>query len=211
MGLGENNYAAKRRLLAQFDYINQGLAYESLELTEEDLARHFEQHSERFAVPAQITFTHVFLRDEPGSEEHDEEAALKAAHAELRWLDDNALPFHESASRGDHFLYHRSYAGRSPGEIAAHFGPAFADELFALGEGLHWQGPIRSVHGMHLVQVAASQPARLPDLQAVHGRVAADLERERVQAAQEDFYQRARANYRVSVPESAATQSATTR
>ncbi|XOV90460.1 MAG: peptidyl-prolyl cis-trans isomerase [Pseudomonadota bacterium] len=195
MGLNQSNYLAKRRLIAQLEYLYQGIAYDALELTEEDISSFYAEHSDRYRVPEQRTFTHVFF-----SMDGREDASF-VAEQELKWLNEVSLPFHQSAGRGDHFLYHRNYVNKSLEEVAAHFGNAFAEATFALNEDTQWQGPIRSAYGEHLVLVASLKEEYLASLAEVKARVADDLARDRMQHALDAFYETAREGYRVVLSE----------
>ncbi|MDG2072675.1 MAG: peptidylprolyl isomerase [Pseudomonadales bacterium] len=195
LGLDENNYSARRRLIAQLEYINQGFVHESLEIFEQDLLDHYQEHRDRYFAAAQITFTHVYF----GSERHGEQAHAKATE-ELAHLNEKSLPFHLAASRGDHFLYHRNYVNKEREEVASHFGESFANDVFELqSEDTTWQGPLISAYGAHLVLVTSIQAGYFPALDEVRARVAGDVARVKVEEAQEKLYQEMRSAYVIEV------------
>lgn len=195
LGLDENNYAARRRLIAQLEYINQGFVYETLEISEQDLLGHYQQHQDRYFAPGQVTFTHVYF----GNERHGEQARAKAAE-ELVHLKEKSLPFHLAASRGDHFLYHRNYVNKELEEVSSHFGEYFASDVFDLSpDSTGWQGPFSSAYGEHLVLMTSSKAGYVPELDAVRARVADDVARVKVQEELDRLYQEIRNAYVIEV------------
>jgi hypothetical protein len=195
LGLDENNYSARRRLIAQLEYINQGFVYESLEIFEQDLLDHYQKHRERYFAAAQITFTHVYF----GAEQQGELAHGKATE-ELIHLNEKSLPFHLAASRGDHFLYHRNYVNKELEEVASHFGESFANDVFELqAEEATWRGPFVSAYGTHLVLVTSMKTGYFPALEEVRARVADDVARVKLDEAQEKLYQEMRSAYVIEI------------
>jgi peptidyl-prolyl cis-trans isomerase C len=195
LGLDENNYSARRRLITQLEYINQGFVYESLEIFEQDLLDHYQEHRDRYFAAAQITFTHVYF----GTEQHGEQALAKATE-ELAHVNEKSLPFHLAASRGDHFLYHRNYVNKELEEVASHFGESFADDVFELqAKDATWQGPFVSAYGAHLVLVTSMKAGYFPMLDEVRARVADDVSRVKLEEAQEKLYQEMRSAYVIDV------------
>lgn len=195
LGLDDNNYSARRRLITQLEYINQGFIYDSLQLDEQDLADFYLENQERYRVASQITFTHVYF----SADRLGQQGALDSAASELQTLNAQAIAFHRAASRGDHFLYHRNYVNKNREEVASHFGTGFADRVFELEAQSQWQGPFTSAYGVHLVMVTSLKPAYIPGLEEVRARVADDLAQQRVAQAMEDVYQQALGRYTVNV------------
>ena len=194
LGLDTTDYAAKRRLVSQIEYLNRGIAYGAIDLTDAELAAYYAENEESYRVPSQRTFTHVFLSAGTQGDE-----AIGRAMTELEWLNEAALPFHESGTRGERFLFHRNYVDQPRADIAAHFGAAFADELFALAASTHWQGPLVSDHGTHLVLITATQPTTIPPLSSIRRRVADDLAQARVNDALDAFFETAKRRYRIEI------------
>ena len=196
MGLNTDGYAEKRRLVAQLEYLHQGFAYDALNVTEAQLTDYYAANPGRYVAPAQMTFTHVFFADDT----HDGDAT-SAATQELQRLRERAVPFHAAGDRGEHFIYHRNYANRSREDISAHFGDAFAAELFSNEVTDIWLGPMGSAHGQHLVMIAARTPARQQPLEDVRGRVFDDLTGAQADTNMRTLYMEARARYQVTVIE----------
>ncbi len=194
LGLDATDYAAKRRLVSQLEYLNRGIAYDAIDLTDADLSAYYDENEERYRTPSLRTFTHVFFNADTPAQD-----AVSRATTELEWLNEAALPFHQSGSRGERFLFHKNYVDQPHADIAAHFGATFADELFALTAAPRWQGPIVSDYGAHLVLITATKPAAIPTLDSIRARVADDLARARVNEALDVFYETAQRRYRVEI------------
>lgn len=195
LGLGETDFAARRRLVSQLEFVNEGFLRENLTFSDAELMAFYEDHAGLFQQPARITFTHVFFN--AGQRSMEENLAL--AREKLGELQRDDVPFHRSLQHGDRFYYQPNYANRTRDEIGSHFGEDFADEIFGLEAAGTWQGPIRSDHGRHLVLVTAKQSPSLPPLDEVRARVADRLLSRRLVEARDAFYEAARENYSVIV------------
>ena len=195
LGLDKNSYGARRRLIAQFEYINQGFIYDSLQISEEELEDYFSKNRDRYMVPPKVTFTHVFF-----SRDLHAEATHDLAKAELIVLNSTRLPFHLAASRGDHFLYHRNYVDKDEQEIASHFGSSFASNVFALEqEGRFWRGPFKSEYGVHLILVTSKNEGYLPNFDQVKGRLIDDVTQIKVRVELDRLYGELKKTYRIKI------------
>jgi hypothetical protein len=200
LGLDKDNYTARRRLITQLEYINQGFIRESLVITDAELQAYYDDNPDRYFVAPQITFTHVYIAGDQATNEQ----TRSLAESELLYLNQNSLPFHLAGSRGNHFLYHRNYVNKEQPEIASHFGPTFANKLFALSEdNTRWRGPFESKYGYHLVLVTSVKPGYYPQLDQVRPRVLDDVARVRVEEEIEKFYREVRSTYYIDVIEQA--------
>ncbi|HAK53277.1 MAG TPA: hypothetical protein DCM54_15450 [Gammaproteobacteria bacterium] len=195
LGLDENNYNARKRLIAQLEYINQGFIYDSLELSEAELVEHHKKNQDRYFVPPQVTFTHVYF-----SIDRRKASAGEQANDELIHLNKVSLPFHLAASRGDHFLYHRNYVNKNEPEVASHFGDSFATEVFAVDQAQDdWIGPFRSEYGFHLLLLTSVKEGYFPPLDEVRARIVDDVTQRRVREELDRIYQDIRGTYEVQI------------
>lgn len=176
LGLGENDYVIKRRMIQKIDFITQGFAEAVIKVSEDDLKAYYEANKERYREQAFITFTHVFFKK--GQRGPDEAKAL--AGAKLAELRDGAAPFSDAPKHGERFPYGVNYVERTRDHVESHFGKPMTRALFELepDDGA-WRGPLLSSYGAHLVMVVKKQGARLPALKEVRDRVEADLTSER--------------------------------
>ena len=221
LGLDNNNYNERRRLIRQFEYLNEGFIYKSLKVDEEALAAHLEANQDRYSVPAQVTFTHVYFSGDrtsskgsspvsfssdgasAGASAGDSGAAPQSmAIAELAYLNNVNLPFHHASSRGDHFLYHRNYINKNKDHVASHFGPSFAASVFAVDQAqANWLGPFQSELGYHLVRLSSKREAHVPPLSNIRAKVLDDLTRIRVKQQLGLLYEEVRRHYEIRFTE----------
>jgi hypothetical protein len=176
LGLGQNDYVIKRRMIQKVDFITQGFAEALVKVSEPDLKAYYKANKERYRVQAFITFTHVFF----DSERRKLSQAKALAEAKLTELRDGAVPFHAAPKHGERFPFGLNYVERTKEHVESHFGREMTKALFALepADGV-WRGPFLSSYGAHLVMVTKKMDARVPALGDVRGRVEADLKRER--------------------------------
>jgi len=75
---------------------------------------------------------------------------------------------------GDRFLYQLNYSGAGAEELAGQFGIGFVETIKDFIPGSAWQGPVKSDHGWHLVQLRSKEEAQVPPLAAIESRVRED-------------------------------------
>ncbi len=199
LGLEQFDYSGRRRLITQLEYINRGFFEQSLSVSEEDLSAYYEANRDRYATPANITFTHIYIN----SSQHGS-AALSLAQTLRDKLDAEAVPFSSAPAMGDRFLYGRNYVEREQELVASHFGDSFARTVFTLDPSDHWVGPIESHHGLHFVLVTSKTARRLPPFAQARSRVLADVTAARVATETEEYYLQARGNYEIILDLSAS-------
>ncbi len=196
LGLDRDDTIVRRRMAQKMEFLFEDVA-EQVPPSEEELAQFLNEHPERFAVPARLTFSHVFLSV-------DRRGARAAADAEQLLL---ALkergPEVDPLAYGDPTLIEPHYERITPREIARLFGSAFADAVAPLAEG-RWQGPVESGYGVHLVYVHEREAERMPALEEVRERVTTELVADRQRQAKDAFYAELRKRYQVIVEEPAA-------
>ena len=168
LGLDENDYVIKRRLIQKLDYIARGFTDSLFEVTEEDIRQYFEENREDFYIQPRITFTHVFFN----AKERGEETAVQLANETLQSLRGENVAFENAGRYGERFLYGLNFVERSQPLIASEFGEELTDKLFALKPSRqNWQGPFLSRHGAHLVMVTDVENGRYPSLEDVRVQV----------------------------------------
>lgn len=157
------------------------------EPTEDELRAWFDQHPERWARPAAIDFTHVFVAGN--------DAAARARADELHGrLVEGAEP----ARLGDTFQGGRRYRRRKLEDLAQTFGDRFADGLRAATVG-GWQ-VVESRFGWHVVRLDARIAAEVPTFDAIRADVRKDWQDERRRALQEAAMGELRARWTVVGP-----------
>lgn len=130
-----------------------------------ELETFYDRHRDEYRMPDRLSFWHVFVSSEP----HGGGMPARAADvlAEIRRGD---VPPAVAARRGDAFALAPHVVGRSATQIAAVFGPAFAERVRTEETG-RWIGPVRSPYGLHLVWIESRAAGAPPPLEAVRGRV----------------------------------------
>lgn len=192
-GLDSDDTVVRNRLIEKMRFLTENVG-EPLPPTEAELAAYFAANAERFRVPAQVTFEHVFF----GREQRGERAAADAAAAlpRIRARQDADLP--ALAALGDPLPLWNRYDRMPAGDVALAFGEEFAAGLVPLEAG-SWQGPVPSRYGWHLVRVVERSAGRDPALAEVRDIVEAAWLGERRQAENEARYRAMRERYEVVV------------
>lgn len=188
LGLDDDDYVIRRRLVQKLEFITEGFAESSVERDPASVQRYFDDNATDYFVAPYVTFTHVFFdgEDRPRGE------ALDRAKEKLLELNRESTPFSDATKHGDRFLYHVNYVERTPAYVASHFGPEMAEAIFGLEPNdLVWRGPYESPYGAHLVLLITNEPGRKPELGEIEGRVVEDWRRsvirERTERAIEDL------------------------
>jgi hypothetical protein len=190
LGMDRSDPVVRRRLAQRI-----GLGIESVARREvpgsEELEAYLDRHAERFALPATIELSHVFLsRDRRG------DAVEPDARRVLEHLISDGIEPEAAIALGDPILLQAHQPPRSEAELARTFGAAFTREVASASSG-SWIGPVPSSYGLHLVWVHERRSARAPDLDAVRSAVLESLQADRAAAAVREAVQTLRSGGRV--------------
>jgi hypothetical protein len=159
LGLDTVDSVVRLRTIQQMRLLLAEEASGELSVTGEEVQEFYERNREAYAEPATISFSHLFYSGWDG------EARASAALEELR----SGRTIREET--GDRFLYQTAYAEAGAEAIASQFGIGFLDALMPQEPVNDWQGPVRSDHGWHLVQLRKRSAAHIPPLIEVEPRV----------------------------------------
>jgi hypothetical protein len=193
LGLDKNDTIVKRRMAQKMQFLAEDVS-DAREPTTEELAAWYAQNADRFAVPARVTFRHLYFSpDRRGARARDDAAAAREQLA--------GAPEDTPAAKalGDPFMFQAYLADRSPEQLAKEFGPAFARALFEVAPG-SWQGPIESGYGWHVVFLEASIPGHLPALEEVEPDVKTAWRAAQRAEAWNKAYEKMRARYDLVLP-----------
>lgn len=160
--------AAKMRLFLERD--------PAAAITEKDLQSYLEQNPDRFVLPAELSFSHVFLSETTRGKRLEKDAQAILAQLRSRPTGPDAV-----AELSDPFplgLHMRAY---TRDRITSRFGKSFATQVCDVPPD-QWSGPIASPYGLHLVRVDEKSPPRLPQLASVHRQVIQAVRAERAAA-----------------------------
>jgi parvulin-like peptidyl-prolyl isomerase len=188
LGLDSADPLIRQRVVQQMRQLLMEEAAAGLTVSEDEARAYFDANKADYALPASLSFTHVFLAGD------NRRAEAQGLLARLR---QGQIPADRASSFGERFLYQLNYADVGPALVRSHFGDGFADALFPLAEG-SWQGPIQSAHGWHLVLVTDKANAREPGFEDVAEIVTQDALARKRQDAADAALNRMLASYAVS-------------
>lgn len=194
-GLDQDDVIVRRRLAQKVEFLAQSLA-SVVEPSESELRQYFEQHREKYGIPEQVGFSHVyFSRSSRGSN------AERAARDALTTLSSGRAAT-QASQLGDRFMLQYEYPPQTHAQIRDLFGTDFASRVFELPPD-RWAGPVPSSYGVHVVFVRNQLPSRTPTLDEVRSQVTRDFEDERLRAAADTYYQGLRQRFEIDVDEAA--------
>jgi hypothetical protein len=174
LGLDEDDYVIRRRLVQKLEFITEGFAEASVVPDDAALQRYFDANKADYYVEPFVTFTHVFF----DAEDQPRDEVRAKAEAKLVELNREGTPFSDAPKHGQRFLYHVNYVERTPEYVVSHFGAPMAKALFELqANDLVWKGPFDSPYGVHLVLLITNEPGREPELSEIAERVREDWRR----------------------------------
>ncbi len=162
LGLDAVDGVVRMRVLQQMRLLLAEEATRGITVSNSEVADFYKANRAAYAEPAAASFSHLFYAGPRG------EAQARAALAGLR-----AGTLQPDAT-GDRFLYQSTYSDAGLEELAGQFGIGFVEALLALAPAPHWQGPLKSDHGWHLVLLRSKDEERVPALSDIEGRVRDD-------------------------------------
>ncbi|MGI9483031.1 MAG: peptidyl-prolyl cis-trans isomerase, partial [Hyphomicrobiales bacterium] len=157
---------------------------------------YYEKHLNRYEVPPEITFTHVFF----SNRKHSKEGALELAGKAVEELNAQSVPFSNASRFGERFPYNLNYVERTLSYVMSHFGKKAATEIFALepSEAI-WYGPFVSEFGAHVVMVIKRQDGRVLEFDEVRPQVIDALKQEQVRKKTENAVNEVVKGYTIQV------------
>jgi peptidyl-prolyl cis-trans isomerase C len=187
LGLDQDDTILRRRLMQKMEFLSNDLA-ELNTPDESALNKYFLDNQEKYELPAQVSFTHIYFSlDKRGAKAFED---AKNVLSELNTL--------RASEKGDSFMLQYDFVQETPFEVERLFGKGFAEQLFK-SEINTWQGPIESGYGLHLVRVSEKVDARMPELTFVIDKVRTDLMFERRQKMNKEIYEKFKERYEIVV------------
>jgi parvulin-like peptidyl-prolyl isomerase len=166
MGLDRGDEIVRRRIVQKMQFLQQDLQ-PPREPSDQDLRSWYKSHLSQYAIPARVTFTHIFFSPDQGGDA----VAQARARAVLAGLNGAVT---RAPERGDNFPDLYDYTGFGPSEAARLFGATpLVQALFTAPTG-RWVGPCQSGYGWHLLFISGRRQPRIPPLEAVRDQVRAD-------------------------------------
>jgi hypothetical protein len=193
LGLDKDDTIVRRRMAQKMQFLAEDVAA-AREPTSGELRTWFEKNADEFALPARVSFRHLYFgSDRRGPRAHDDAVAALAKLAGQS--QDSKL----AAALADPFMFQDYYGDRTSEQLAKEFGPHFAQALEKVAPG-SWQGPIESGYGWHLVFVESLVPGRLPAFEEVEPDVKTAWLGDQKEQAWRKAYGEMRAKYSVLLP-----------
>lgn len=198
LALDKDDAIIRRRLQQKIEFISDDVA-DQAQPTDTELNAYLQAHPDKFRVEQTFTFRQLYLNPE----KHGANMAGDAAQllAKLNQSGGDA----GFAAMGDPFMLDNSFTALSAGEITKQFGKEFTAKLGGLQPG-HWQGPVESGFGMHLVCISERTEPRLPALAEMHDAVRREWTEDRRLKANEKFYQDLLRRYTVIIEQPATVE-----
>jgi len=188
LGLERGDVIVRRRLIQKMEFLSEDLT-PLPEPSDADLQSYLDAHTSRYATPAEVTLTHVFV----GTDRHGPAAAADASAVRTQLLNGVA-----PATLGEPFLRGREFRLASEAELAGVFGPAFAASVMALPLDV-WSEPLRSSFGWHLVRVTERKAGHVPRLDEVRLLVRRDWQEQERETVNREALDRLRRRYEIQV------------
>ena len=200
-GLDQGDTIVRRRLAQKVEFLAQSVA-STVEPSDAELQAYFDANAERYRIPEQVSFSHVYF-----SGSNRGAGAETAARDALARLASGQVAAAEATQLGDRFMLQYEYPPQSRDQIRDLFGPRFASRLFELPVDA-WSGPVLSSYGMHVVRIRQRVPSRLPALGEVRSQLARDLGSERLRSAADTYYEGLRRRFEIVVDAAALADDA---
>ena len=193
LGMDKDDVIVRRQLARKMEFVAEDLSRLD-EPTPQQLNAWFDQHASQFALPARVTFRHVYFSP-------DRRGASARADAEAALPRFAGQPIDAPPAAGDPFMFQSYYGDRSIDMVAKEFGPGFASALVATPTGA-WAGPVESGYGWHLVYIDTMTPQRVPDFEEIEPEVRNAWIEDHREQTRARLYKAMRARYEVVVPSS---------
>lgn len=184
--LDEDDVLVRRRLRQKLEFLSEDTS-PAPEPDDAQLQAYLQANATRFRSEPRVSFRHVYLNPQRAGAKEDEVAWLRA-------LRSKASP----DTLGDPFLLARRFDNAASSELTQLFGEGFTAALLDLPLD-HWQGPVKSGYGLHLVQVQAREAGRMPELADVRANVRREWMHDWRKRENARFYTDLRKRYAVTV------------
>ena len=203
LGLDRDDTIVKRRMAQKMEFLAEDLSGLT-EPTPAELRHWYSANSETFALPARVSFRHIYF-----SPDRRNARARDDAQRALGQLAGKGVDAPITAAAGDPFMFQDYYGDRSSEQVTGQFGVPFARALFQLKPGL-WQGPVESGYGWHLVFVEQITSGRIPALEEIEPEVRGAWIAQKRAETKRKMFEAMRARYEVVFPAAVAAVAGTT-
>ncbi|TDJ46120.1 MAG: peptidyl-prolyl cis-trans isomerase [Gammaproteobacteria bacterium] len=201
MGLDKDDMVVRRRMAQKMEFITNDLA-SLAEPGDAELQTYLEKHTDKFAIPGQISYSQVYLNANQRGDQVNADAQklleeLSQSNADI-----------DISMAGDSFMGGYRFNDETDWQVARIFGKDFTRQLFQVAVG-EWLGPIESGYGLHLVRVDARTDSRQPTLDQVRDKVRVEWIAEQQRKMNEQLYPELRKRYEITIEGPAALSQVT--
>ncbi|MCD4719188.1 MAG: peptidyl-prolyl cis-trans isomerase [Desulfobacula sp.] len=191
LGLDKGDRIIKRRLVQKYRFMLD----DAIIIPKPDnqiLDSYYREHLEKYQVPENISFMHVFFSNSKRVDPQGDAAIIL-----LKQNSKDPLPL-----KGDSFMglsHLQDYQKRSVQKI---FGTGFYEQLMDLQPG-EWSEPLESAYGWHLVYIHEKKDSYQLSLEEAREDVLKDFREQMRVEAKNEMLNKLIAKYRLQTPESA--------
>jgi len=190
VGMDRDDAIIRRRIRQKMEFIAEDIGA-MVEPTDDDLQEYLDANPDDFLIGPVFTFRQVFFSgDQRGSTVESDARDVLAQLSDSRDLDSTPL--------GDRVFFKPGYADEPIRDVASEFGMDFAMALEEVEPG-HWQGPIRSAYGLHLVFIDEKIDGGVPPLSVIRPAVIREWKHTRKGEMLELFYEELAQKYEITV------------
>ena len=200
MGMDKDDTIIRRRLAQKMEFLTED-ASRIADPAPQVLRDWYTTRVDEFAQAPRMTLRHVYF-----SPDLRGDRARAAAAAALRQLEPAGIDA-RAGSIGDPVKYQTRHPGRPPEQLAAVFGPAFAEAVVAMPTQ-RWVGPVQSGYGWHLVYLEEVLPGRTPAFEEVEEAARQAWIAEQRAIGKQKAFEAMRARYKVVLPSAEAVANA---
>ena len=197
LGMDKDDLIIRRRLQQKMEFVSDDISAQA-QPTDAELNAYLQAHPDKFRVEQQFSFRQLYLNPDKHSENLARDAAQLLAKLNQAGGDTGFV------AKGDPFMLDHNFTALPASEIARQFGEAFAAKLGGLQPG-HWQGPVESSYGVHLVFISERTESRLPALAEVHDAVRREWDDAQRLETTEKYYHDLLKHYTVTIEVSEPT------
>lgn len=165
MGLDQDDEIVRRRLIQKVQFLQRDLTPPASP-SETDLHDYFERHLQRFALPATVSFEHVYFSPEHGGWSAAEGTARRARGE----LISGSI---RASDAGDAFPLQLRGRDWTPADAKQIFGDTPVVNALFSTRAHEWSQPVRSGYGWHLVRPLEHRAQTVPAFASVRGEVQA--------------------------------------
>lgn len=176
-------------------------------VSEGELRQHYDLHRSEFVAPTRVRVSHILL----ASPEKDPKRAARIAEsqrilAQIKSRDSSEKQaFEKTAAQKSEDEATKATGGvlesKTRDELAAAYGPAFADAALALKEPGETVGPVVSSRGIHLIRLLTRHDGYETPFEAARSRIQSRLQTERRSRGLEDLVAALKGKTPISIDE----------